>query len=467
MLWKQLRGVRAAGARPSIAFFEAALPLAMHQLHKYSGQSLANVASSFLAVQIGATSGLFEAVSREIMTRAESLENSALLLLLKTLPQAPHSPSVHGAVWRLFVEVARRIDMLPSRELQVLSHICANCVNGGRITDNREELRIGCMSLATRWQSDPVVPSTAEPAASVAVSTEAKNDAAGAEEMAQWVPPVILTVANTGRPAGAWDEKAMQHMREGMEEAARERGLAGVDGPIDSQGNQSHFVFSIKNTFLDDCSANCSISEIPHIPLPPALPFIPGSISAEKLHEYRSNYARFRVGNAIGAKGEVDTCHDFEDVAEETDDATVGEEMARWVPPITLTIANTGRPASAWDEMAMQQMREVMQVAAQERGSSDADDPAFSERASHGDGISQQPNLVFSVKNTFLDVDDGNHHGDEDSDCEILHIPLPPALSFMPGSISAEKLQIFRANYARFRVGNAVGAKGEVGVCHE
>jgi len=279
------------------------------------------------------------------------------------------------------------------------------------------------------------------------------------------VPPMILTVANTGRPARAWDEKAMQQMREGMEEAARERGLSGVDGPIDSQGNQSHFVFSIKNTFLDDCSDTDSVSEIPHMPLPPALPFIPASISAEKLHEYRSNYARFRVGNAIGAKGEVHTCHDFEDVAEETDEATVGEEIAHWVPPITLTISNTGRQASAWDERAMQQMREVMLVAAQERGSSEADDPASAERASHGDGLSQQPNFVFSIKNTFLDVVDGD--GDEDSDCEILHIPLPPALSFMPGSISAEKLQVFRANYARFRVGNAVGAKGEVGVCHE
>jgi len=333
------------------AFFQAALPLAVPNLRHYSGQSLANIATSFLAVQIGNRSGLFEGVSCEIMTRAESLENSALLLLLKTLPHAPPAPVVNSAMCQLFTEAARRMGNLPSRELQVLSRICARPLGGnesgkdappgnwGPSWDNREEVRVWCLTLAAKWQrghvfSGPLagqqatfsttIPGAAGENREEAGDAEDEDTATSAE---RWAAPMKLTIANTGR-ASAWDAKAMEQLRESVEtaafqreEVAREEGTT-VAGPAwddksptkrEKADNLPHFVFSVKNTFLDVEDANpfgeddLQNPEIINMPLPPALPFIPASVSAEKLQAFRANYASFRIGNATGAKGELDT----------------------------------------------------------------------------------------------------------------------------------------------------------------
>lgn len=338
-----------------IHFFNAALPMAVPSLREYSGQSLANIASSVLAVRVGATSGLFDAVGYEVMSRAESLENSALLLLLRTFPHAPQSAAVHSALCQLFAEAARRIEQLPARELQVLARICARpfgaidiAVNGPpgnfQHSESREELRVWCLTLATKWRSGDIIPGEAQErvqeemprAPNVHASdpaNEAKIDAEDAEAQEdisasfdRWAP--TLTIANTGR-ASAWDEKAMEKMRHALEksearreEVARER--VSADGPPVAEATawvspsreepaarQPHIVYSVKNTFLDVEDGNDdegSDSELMNMPLPPALPFIPESVSAEKLQAYRANYARFRVGNALGAKGELDTC---------------------------------------------------------------------------------------------------------------------------------------------------------------
>merc|ERR1719183_1813746 len=104
----------------------------------------------------------------------------------------------------------------------------------------------------------------------------------------------------------------------------------------------------------------------------------------------------------------------------EPDLVATAEEFAsaydRWAP-ITLTIANTGRPATAWDAQAMEQMREAVECSAAQReevaresGRAEPgllDGPAWAagspsrDRASRSD----QPHFVFSVKNTFLDVE--------------------------------------------------------------
>jgi hypothetical protein len=163
---------------------------------------------------------------------------------------------------------------------------------------------------------------------------------------------------------------------------------------------------------------------------------------------------------ATGTAGDADT-----EAAEDP-----GAAYDRWTAPITLTVANTGRPASAWDEKAMQRMRDAVQTSTAKReeearehgGDGHVDGPAWAAGSANREKISQQPHFVFSVKNTFLDVEQGNNPGDEGSDSELMQMPLAPALPFIPESVSAEKLQHYRANYARFRVGNAIGAKGEL-----
>jgi len=328
-------------------FFHAVLPLAIPCLREYSGQSLANIASSFLAVQIGTTSGLFDSVGYEVMSRAESLENSALLLLLRTMPHAPRSAAVHSALCQLFAEAARRVESLPSRELQVLARICESFWSGmsSQLQHvNREELRAWCLTLATKWSSGDVVVSEAaghkdftdtagldtsagnEEEADPEADPEATEDV-GTDFSSDW--KVTLTIADTGGRASAWDEKAMCSMRTAVEasaarreEAARERGAADhvANGPdvvpaspdTKEKVQQPTYVCSVKNTFIEledenDNEEEGDDSDTLQIPLPPALPFIPDSVSAEKLQAYRANYAKFRVGKAIGAKGELDT----------------------------------------------------------------------------------------------------------------------------------------------------------------
>jgi len=99
------------------------------------------------------------------------------------------------------------------------------------------------------------------------------------------------------------------------EQAARERGDT-VESPT-SPAEEPHafeFVVSVKNTFLELEKPKAAGDEDPEqeLHLLPALDCIPDSVSADKLAAYRMQYARFRVGNANGAKGELDT------VSEET-----------------------------------------------------------------------------------------------------------------------------------------------------
>lgn len=304
-------------------FFHAALPMTLPKLQEHSGQSLANIASSFLAVQVSGidTSGLFAGVSYEVMRRAESLENSALLLLLKTLPHVPQSAPVDDAVRRLLRDAARRVDSLSSREVQAISRVCGRLNGRNKDADNaqqtaskesREELQTYLLTLASMWCSfhQTQQPEAAQAATLGEATEENPNDA-----LDRWAPAFTLTCANTGRPASAWDEKAMQDLREAMEDtAAKREEMVGHMSPSADQAAQqqqkTEFVFCVKNTFLDvedSSDGEGSESEIMQMPLPPALSFIPDSVSAEKLHAYRANYARFRVGNAIGAKGEVVT----------------------------------------------------------------------------------------------------------------------------------------------------------------
>merc|ERR1712024_397263 len=61
---------------------------------------------------------------------------------------------------------------------------------------------------------------------------------------------------------------------------------------------------------------------------------------------------------------------------------------------------------------------------------------------------------AFSVKNTFVHVEDRSDSGSGD-ESDIPTKPLPPSLSIIPGSVSPDKLAAYRMDYQKFRAGNA------------
>merc|ERR1719247_2387135 len=129
---------------------------------------------------------------------------------------------------------------------------------------------------------------------------------------------------------------------------------------------------------------------------------------------------------------------------------------------MTLAVAPDQQTASAWDVEATQKLREVMETSVAKREQM-PDVPAWvpSEASSSGGAQAPQlPHFLLSVKNTFLDIEEEKEEN-ENAGGEELAFDLPPALPFLPDSVSAEKLAAYRENYARFRVGHATGAKGE------
>lgn len=350
-------------------FFMAALPVVMSRLYEYSGQSLANMANSFLAVQMGQGSGLFQALSREVLSRVSTLENSALLLLLRSLPEAPDSAEAQNALAALFIEAAARVDYMQVREQQILARTCGRLLNTsqGKVL-SKEELRERCLLLASSpWRveasssignlgktrgkvtdsqseraqdthrqvrlttvsaGDPSMPMSVIPGNFAEVADDSANNAE------QWAVP--LSIRHDARPASAWDARATEELRKSAETAALRRtsdpsvqpdsseptkGSAWVayDGSSpEKPGNR--WVCSVKNTFLDAVPDDCTAPEFSGVQLPPALDFLPHGlmppeVSDEKLTAYRLSYQRFRAGDAIGAKGEVSdsVSHDVAD----------------------------------------------------------------------------------------------------------------------------------------------------------
>lgn len=473
-----------------LSFFIAAFPVVVPNLTRYSGQSLANITSSFLALRIDGASDLYATVSSEVVGRVNILENSAMLLLLKNLPYAPQSPLLCSAVSALFAEAAKRAATMQNRELQILARLCARPFSG-RVKkslteqvawDSTGDIVARCDALAVAWRE--------QLGAAEDHRLEQDPDAA----FDRWAASMTLTAASAGRPLSVWDAEATDQLRQDMEMSASLReGAAGGRGNLASserlvalsagaatQQPQVAVNVSVRNTFIDMVE-DCDL-EVLEVPLPPALECIPASVSLEKLQAFRHHYARFRVGNGVGAKGEVaeqvarddtgepvaQSCAPAAAQRQETGaaDATdagrgVGTVPDRWQAPITLTVASAGRPPSAWDAEAMNQLRQdiekfasLREDVARERGTLDgsAKLDALNENAA-----AQQPQVVVnvSVKNTFIDMVDG-------CDLDELDVPLPPALDCIPHSVCPEKLQAFRHDYARFRVGNCVGAKGEV-----
>jgi hypothetical protein len=207
---------------------------------------------------------------------------------------------VNAAIGMLFSEAARRMHCFQPREIQTLVRICSSHAGHQDGSDMVElnDLHSRCLALASCGVAGQLMD---------AVEDVPRSDV--------WSAPMTVEVADLGLRSTSWDAEATKNLRESIESAYSRRDVARASEVSKDNSNSPlpHYVFSVKNTFLDvmqaDNSDGSSDSDDapPLPPLPPALSIIPSSVSPEKLAAYRADYARFRVGNAIGAKGELST----------------------------------------------------------------------------------------------------------------------------------------------------------------
>jgi len=180
----------------------------------------------------------------------------------------------------LFSTAASRLGEFQDSERQILSRICCNLLNLPRDSAvTAEELRSMCQSLAERgtWQQTGHLD-----------DEEEEEDSISAVDIREEV------ASEQGSQAGessdnstAAPSSASSHTREFHAPAVKLR---------------------VHKTFLElDEEEDSSVDgDMPVLmPLPRPLDFLPQEVCKEKLAAYRADYRRFRVGRAIGARGEL------------------------------------------------------------------------------------------------------------------------------------------------------------------
>jgi hypothetical protein len=298
-------------------FFVSALPWVMRHLNEFSGQSLATITSAFVAVQIGGDVGLFHGIGHEVLRRVGALETSALLGLLRSLPGAPQGTWVHGAIRMLLAEAASRVDAMTPNEVQVLSKICLGLRGAqaqGSSDASDRELRDTCQALAQSgaWASavlsDVWDEASDMPAALVASCGEKAGDAT---PLAEGVASDVAFSRSVSADNPETDTTCASDASTADEE--ERRGADNCDRAAKQNGLHQGLILTVKNTFIDhavletDTDSTESDSEALARPLPPPLDIIPSDVSRETLEAYRTNYQRFRAGEAVKAKADVST----------------------------------------------------------------------------------------------------------------------------------------------------------------
>jgi len=463
-------------------FFSAAQPWILTRMYEFPGRLLALLLASFLALRLGRSTELFPALGCAVLRQSQVLDTPSLMLLLRCLPAVPQNACT-GAACVLFTEVARRLELLHARELQELSQICSRFLDLGRNALSREELQ-SCCSILTQAGPMAVAQTKAsvddirhvlaagppflqqqaglplQPIPRVLASPAAMAASAANGPLPPGNVPAAPGPVGSDLRMGAWQAPAhSQHA--GSVPPGGAPGLPPGVGALDKK-----IPISIKNTFIDIGGEPDDAEESPSKLLPPPLDIIPPDVSGEKLAAYRMDYQNFRAGKPVGAKGEVS-----DKVALELDLAVSGLDLA--VSPEALSQAGQGAPGLfVADKSADFGCRGRQWMPAD---ASMADLPAtgpelssWAEPASAGSIMASPPKDLnnkgevpaFSVKNTFITINDGDDiQGDSDDD-EPTRV-LPPPLPFI-SEVSEEKLEAYRHAYQDFRAGKSHGAKGEV-----
>jgi len=421
-------------------FFTAVLPRVLPRLQAFSGQSLANLVWSLIAVQPGSEveRALLPRLARAAAGSAAALEPSALLLLLRHLPAA-RDATCDECVRLLFLEAQRRVDKLKLKELQILSRICASLLGMRRTVGGYscEELRRYCqvLSQAQSWTvaaledvDDALLESGVQgndtSAESACSRPSSKSRAkAGPGEAKGPVPPAQGPAQNP--PQGPGDGEDLAAGGEAASALAMQ------------------IPYSVKNTFLhvdDDVEVDEESDENdPARHLPPSLGIIPDSVSPEKLAAYRADYQRFRQGKAVGAKGEL--ASSVATAAEEGDE------------PLSDACASRSDPAPSEPGSAQAKMLPPP-LAFMPRYISLPKLEAYRidyQNFRTGNAIGAKGEVAHRVSQ------------DEDDTAPAKGVRrLPPPLDIHPRDVSPRRLEAYRLDYQRFRKGDGRGAKGEV-----
>jgi hypothetical protein len=275
---------------PQVAtFFAAALPWVLPRLSEFSGQSLANILTSFTHAQMHDHMGMYTelliAIGHQLDDCVQTLDSSVLLLLLSDLAGARHG-ACSAAVCVLFRETSRRVDALPPSDLKCLSKICAGLLGCRSDLLTNEMLRNCCLSLA---EVD---------ASAAAAATEISATVAPAPRKDE----ALSTYASSGNSdAENYDED--EESQESRIAIGRPKGRHCLP--------DFGMRYSVKNGFVqfaegdDGSDSSDSETEFPIKELGPPLDFLPAKVSLEKLQTFRVNYQKFRAGNANGARGEI------------------------------------------------------------------------------------------------------------------------------------------------------------------
>jgi len=443
---------------PVSEFFCTSMRLIVPRLQHFSGQSFANIATAFLAVQIGGDTNLFTIVGQEAMRRADSFQTPDLLLLLRSLSCAPFS-SCQIASRALFAEVAYRMPGLNMKDVETLSSICARCLSLPQSAClDRDALRACCATLATRAHQPVAVPTSPQPGvcdigmlnslgcvgatlkAASATTTSVASDLSviglGSESEDQDTQPADCDGVEASKPRRLPPPLDIKPQSISLETLNAYR----VEyQQLRSTGKELMHVETVGRQLVPE-SRQASKDVDAELPsLPPPLDIIPKDVAAEKLKAYRMDYQRFRVGQCRGARGEVSSA------------VTADSEP--------LFICSDGL-------LSASQVAAAISAEGQQRGQAT---PSVASSSSNSlatwvgnrwAGVDTSKEL--SANNTFgRGLSDGGYDAPE---FPFLLWRLPPPLSILPTDISAQKLESYRVDYQRFRAGDVRGAKGEIAV---
>jgi hypothetical protein len=201
--------------------------------------------------------------------------------------------------------------------------------------------------------------------------------------------------------------------------------------------------------------------------LPAPLDFIPPDISREKLEAYRTDYQGFRAGRARGAKGEVEKVvnKDEPHFISLGNLLSLGQEYnVPQAPQRTAANRGSASVASSQFHRAIEAASEHdthaegthrARAASPTMGS--ANEGAWHDRQSVSWDSKDYRLFEMShlhVKNTFLHLPED---GEDDPDGEEHMARLPPPLSFLPSTVSADNI---RLGYQKFRTFKSSEASG-------
>jgi len=479
----------AAGPPPQVVeFFASSFPKVMPRLQEFSGQSLANVAASFVALRCSSALVILAAVGRVVLCRLKTMEAPVLLHLVRVFSADLHGlesaalleQACHGVARALFAEAGQRLEHMTTRELQILSKLGTTAMGVQKRSDlSLSDLRQCCFqlgagrALATATQGfvfeddfDTMDPEDIEGSSSTGTSTTAPSRSPPGAFCASVIDGFnrapsepkhgqrrALALAEALVPEGAQRPALVpdQFQRPRAVEALPPSQSAPATSSSSSGPKEVRSPFKIAPSQptsrpRPDTSSSVSTAEPVDdesrlrfsTALGPPLDFLPKRIEPSELQAYRLDYQAFRAGQAAGAKGEIAWLDHGE-----------GDSQSPYTQVLKGESKGHGKDRPSRPRSLPRNCPHRVEGF---RPEADTSDDMFHPTVAP----ETEKAFVCAVKNTFIDFVKPPQDPDRAT-------ALGPPLDFLPKSIQPQELQAYRIDYQAFRNGEAVGARGEIG----